>query len=112
MDSRLDSLARDGGGRGRRGAQRRGAAEAVDRLPVEDLGVLAAVSSARERASMPSVQSVPLARVIAASRSSAPADRSGVPVLAAASMSSAIAQLEISCARVSAAAWAADSRHR
>jgi hypothetical protein len=72
-----------------------GAAEPVDRFAVAALGGLASVSSARDRASIPSLKSVPLARVVSASRSSTSPASSVFPLRAAASISSGSTHMEI-----------------
>ena len=86
------------------------ASEAVDRLPVKifrrlDLGV----SRARERASVPSAQSVLAARVVSASRSRAPAARAACPLRTAASISSGKIKVDHSSCGCSLACSAAAS---
>jgi hypothetical protein len=84
-----------------------GAAEPRDRVTVEPSAATPSLSSARERASIPSAQSVPLARVVSVSRPSASAASSGLPTWAAATISSAGFQLELARSAECSLAWSA-----
>ena len=93
---RVSATRRRGGGRGRDRRAIRVSAESVDRLDVELLGVADRRPGApRERAAIPSAQSVPLAPVISARRGWASAASSGVPARTAASISSTMPQFEV-----------------
>jgi hypothetical protein len=70
--------------------------EPLDRLAVQALGGPLSLSSARERASMPGAQSLPLARVWRESRRRASAAGSGLPLRSAASISSTSPKVEYS----------------
>ena len=86
---------------------KRRAAQPVDRLAIQLLGGSPSLTSARERASTPSAQSVPAGCVVSASRSSASRASASSPVRAAASTSSGSAQIGDAQAR-----WRLDARLR